>query len=308
MIQSFGINKLGVNKLGIGSSSGYWTPAIKALFDSFWIGGVSGNNLTDASGNGNDIAIIGKDFTGSYIPVGSSATFKMPDVAGLKTDDADNLWFDGGGSQIAVSNTVLLATDFTRTLIYYDSIGNIKAIGLLKAASVVSDLLYEKFKLYMFWSGVLNLEGYTKYNRSPNPPFGEELITFGDFASVGDWKQLAGSEHISVTGGKAVFDGTVSACLYKSTLPIHVFGRVYQLENGKTYRLKYTISGSSGGSVYFSQHTGVHLFTEYDTAKVRANGSYTETLTCISNQNSFAIWGGNGGSWSLDDISLKEIL
>jgi hypothetical protein len=147
----------------------YWIN--QNVFDFLWWNDVPvSNELVDVSGNDNNVAITGSDFTENYIPVGSSATFKMPDVAGLKTDDADLLWFSGLGVQENVTVNNLIESDYSRTVVFYDIIGNIIAIGLLKSTvELTTDLinrLSASFHLWLFWYGVLNLNGYLKFNRT----------------------------------------------------------------------------------------------------------------------------------------------
>lgn len=144
--------------------------SLRDKFSLLWLGEISGNSLVDVIA-GNNITITGKDFATDYIPSTSAATFALPDVAELKTDDEDGLWYNGAGTAKQVPASYLAGNDYTRTLVKYDysSPYNIRWIGLLKDDAVITsdewNQLHSYFWLQPFWSGTLNLYGVTKDNR-----------------------------------------------------------------------------------------------------------------------------------------------
>ena len=169
-------NIIGIGRKNI-SYPGYWV--LQDIFDVLWWQSAPvGDKLLDYSGNGNDIIITGCDFSTNYIPATSSATFKMPDVAGLKTDDEDLLWYTDAGVQEAVTIDRLVGFDYARTIIFYanESPYHIYAIGLLKSSVTLTqdqiNKLSESFQLWFLWSGdgIPNDYGYGKDNRTPDPP------------------------------------------------------------------------------------------------------------------------------------------
>jgi hypothetical protein len=148
----------------------YWITT--GLFDFLWTGQFNGDNLKDVSGNGNDIVVTGKDFSTPYIPLTSSATFAIPNVAALKTDDEDLFWVNGSGVILQKTFTNLIEFDYTRTVIFYDSVApyNVRGIGILKSGVTLTatqiNRLHKDFKLWLYWSGTLNAYGVIKDNRN----------------------------------------------------------------------------------------------------------------------------------------------
>lgn len=136
-----------------------------------WLGDVEGNYLINTEGE-DDILITSKDFTETYIPFTSAATFSLPDVASLKLDDSDNLWFDGSGviQQLSVSD--LIDNDYNSTVVKYadNTPYHIYWIGLIKNGESFTEdelnLLHHYFKLWVFWSGYWNDNGAIKENRT----------------------------------------------------------------------------------------------------------------------------------------------
>jgi len=149
--------------------SSYWAPT----FEFFWYegsGNITDTELIDKSGNGNNITITGKDFSTSYIPVTSAATFAMPAKGILYASDRDGLWYNNEVPR-AVTVAELIGYDFSRTIIRYNSAApyNITAIAILKynitLTSAQYDKLHRDFRLPVFWSGLFNQNGFIKGNR-----------------------------------------------------------------------------------------------------------------------------------------------
>lgn len=142
-----------------------------SLMDFLWVGDIDGNKLVDISGNGNNVDITGKDFSGRIIPSSSSATFRCPNNATFQADDTDELWITAALASRDVTPVELISYDFARTIVYYqnDLPNNIKAIGILKSTVNLTaeqiNLLHRNFRLALYWSGVLNAFGYIKSNK-----------------------------------------------------------------------------------------------------------------------------------------------
>lgn len=140
-----------------------------------WLGEVDGNYLINSEGD-NDILITGKDFTESYIPATSSATFSLPDVASLKSDDEDNLWYSAGGDIQQLTVNDLISEDYERTVVKYSNFSpyNIYWIGLIKSGETFTNaelnLLHYYFELWILWSGFLVSKGKLKGNRLLSSP------------------------------------------------------------------------------------------------------------------------------------------
>lgn len=142
----------------------------KAKFLFLWTGKFDGDNLLSDL-DSSVITVTNKDFATNYIPAISTATFAIPDNATYKTADEDLLWANSGGVVLEKTTSQLVEFDYTRTLIKYsnNSPYNIQAIGILKTGEALNateiDEVHKYFKLWLYWSGVLNANGYIKGNR-----------------------------------------------------------------------------------------------------------------------------------------------
>jgi hypothetical protein len=144
---------------------------LKNLFSVLFQEQVSGNFLVDEI-SGNDFTITSKDFVTNFIPSTSTCTISLGDVAALKVDDADGLFYTDAGTSKQVPISYLLNNDYTRTLVKYsdESPYDIQWIGILDDAATPTDdqwnRLHRYFNLHTYWSGVYNDFGYIKDNRS----------------------------------------------------------------------------------------------------------------------------------------------
>ena len=160
---------LGHNAVAI-SGSRNWT-TLKSLFDVLWHVKISGNYLTDESGNGYNVLINNKDFSSNYIPSTTASTFSLPDIAGLKTDDIDNLWYTAGGVIKNVTLIDLITINNGRTLVLYDNVEpfNVRAFGLLKSTVTLTDLIKAtaslEFQLWYLYFDEWNDSGFPKQNK-----------------------------------------------------------------------------------------------------------------------------------------------
>jgi hypothetical protein len=141
----------------------------KAKFLFLWTGKFDGNNLLSDL-DSSVITVTGKDFATKYIPASSAATFSIPDSATYKTADEDLFW-SNGTNVLEKTTAQLVAYDYTRTVIKYNDSApyDIEAIGLLKTEEVLTsdeiDEIHRYFRLWIYWSNILNAFGVIKTNR-----------------------------------------------------------------------------------------------------------------------------------------------
>jgi len=166
MINAIGIR---VGKGGSGVSSPVLSASLQAKFLFIWAGTYNGDNLKDILGNG-DIVVTGKDFSGSYIPASSSATFAIPNDANFINADTDNFWYNAVILQKTTAQ--LVATDPQRTILKYNngSPHDISWIGILKLGEVLTsdemDELTTQCQLWYLYFDEWNDLGYGKENRA----------------------------------------------------------------------------------------------------------------------------------------------
>ena len=106
-----------------------------------WTGKFNGDNLlsdldTDV------ITVTGKDFTSTYIPETSTATFAVPNNATyLAADGADDFWFNVADVLQQKTFAELIASATLRTFIKYTDFApyNVSAIGILKDGEILTD-------------------------------------------------------------------------------------------------------------------------------------------------------------------------
>jgi hypothetical protein len=141
--------------------------SLQAKIAYLWEGAYNGDNLKSEIGNLN-ITTTGKDFSTTYIPADSVATFRIP--VELVSADADGLWTLTSVPQ-EVSVADLIADDYSRTFVRYDGEAphHVRAIAILKAGEVLTstdkDELTEYFQLYYLYFDEWNDLGYGKENR-----------------------------------------------------------------------------------------------------------------------------------------------
>ena len=123
----------------------------------------------------------------------------------------------------------------------------------------------------------------------PEIAFGEELVVNGDFATDTDWFLQTG---VTISGGKANWSNTAN------NIGITQNGI---LSSGKVYRVEFTISNYSSGSLRV-RHPKI-------TERLYANGTYVYYIT--AENNNFFLQGElqNGNpTFSVDNVSVKEDL
>ena len=127
--------------------------------DFLWIGNISGNKMFSIF-DSRYITISGKDFSSSFIPSTSAATFTLPNYADYIADDLDGFWFTDGVSNVKTA-AELANPMLSRTVIFYsdDLPFNIYAIGLLRNGVVLTDAQREQlvrdFNLWLFYTEII---------------------------------------------------------------------------------------------------------------------------------------------------------
>lgn len=98
-----------------------------------------------------------------------SETFQCPNTAPYQTADTDRLWFLPSTTPLSVTTADLVAYDFTRTIVKYDSASPyaISAIMILSydISAALVDRLHKDFELSIYWDGVYNDSGVVKDNK-----------------------------------------------------------------------------------------------------------------------------------------------
>ena len=137
------------------------------------------------------------------------------------------------------------------------------------------------------------------YNVKPVPEYGPELVTNGDFATDSDWDK---SSSWSIGGGIATYDKLSSGQELRQLMS--------SIAVGKTIEVKFDISNiEATKSAYFKLDCSgtpesIFAYTLF------SEGTYTyrHTITGGFNRLTFtAINSGNGGAFSIDNISVKEV-
>ena len=116
-----------------------------------------------------------------------------------------------------------------------------------------------------------------------------ELLTNGDFATDSDWAKVP---FFTISGGKA-------NCNYpQGNVSLYYQGTA--LEVGKTYITRFDVSNYVTGAMYLRVSSD-----NYGVGRV-ANGTYTETLTAITNTE--LLFTGISCDASIDNVSVKEVI
>jgi len=154
----------------------------------------------------------------------------------------------------------------------------VNAQGLVENVQILSSNLVQ--------NGDFSEEGAEEVSNGSFSQEGSELVTNGDFSSDSDWVKGVG---ITISGGKANF--------------INSTGDLRQdpvVENGKYYKVTYTISDYVSGSVRFEIPSNI------GSGIVRsANGTYTEIL--LSTGTAIQFDARTSFTGSIDNVSVKEV-
>lgn len=133
------------------------------------------------------IVITNKDWSTSYIPATSTATFAIPDNATYIGADTDNFWHSGE-TILQKTTAHLVALDNARTFVWYDDEAPYHIRGMAMALEgatfdqVDHNNLSKGMRLWMYYFGVENDYGYLKENRPPAPdPYCAEFRVIYDY-------------------------------------------------------------------------------------------------------------------------------
>ena len=120
---------------------------------------------------------------------------------------------------------------------------------------------------------------------------GSELVTNGDFATDSDWTLGAGW---SISSGTANTDGTPSSEIRQNNVT----------SVGKQYKYSFTISNSGGGVIdarFRNKSLGTPILNFSN------EGTYSGTFTSTGTFVDFVTLSGNTASFSIDNVSVKEV-
>ena len=123
------------------------------------------------------------------------------------------------------------------------------------------------------------------YSIKPAIPFGDELVTNGNFYSNSDWNLDSGW---SISGGKLIATSTALEATQTNVFTLN-----------KTYEITFTIDSISSGSVK------IKAGTTNGTIRTTA-GTYTQVLT-VSSGTSLVFDMHSSGSCVIDNVSAKEV-
>ena len=122
----------------------------------------------------------------------------------------------------------------------------------------------------------------------PVPTEGSEKVTNGDFATDSDWSKGTGW---TISGGTANCDGTQSG---NTDLSQNI-----TTDTGKQYKITYTVSNYSAGSIFIRLNSGNVTSTK------SSNGTFTEVLSGASGTQ-FILRANLDFNGSIDNVSVKE--
>jgi len=132
------------------------------------------------------------------------------------------------------------------------------------------------------------------YSIKPAYALGSELVTNGDFSTDSDWTKGTGW---TISGGKAISN---SAVAFQSLTQAGAISN----SNGRTYKVKFTISDYSAGGValYISGFINNSFF-------IFANGDYEYNLTVSSGTSGNVEFLTHSGGFigSIDNVSIKKV-
>jgi hypothetical protein len=135
-------------------------------WSSYWAKQSNFYELWKVTGTGNLVGMI----KGDTLTVGGSVgsyTFQVPNTAPYQARDEDFIWFKTSEIQRTTTEAELVGYDFAKTIVKYSDVApyTIEYIGILDTGQSVNDRMYSDFHLSRWWSGTLNLNGYSKGNR-----------------------------------------------------------------------------------------------------------------------------------------------
>ena len=156
--------------------------------------------------------------------------------------------------------------------------------------------VYDKSSLFLAPSGV---NDGTVFVQKPVPMYGPEVVTNGDFATDSDWTKQASW---SISGGVATYDKLSSGQELRQLMSDIAVGKTIEVKfdilNIEATKRAYFKLDCSGTPESIFPYT---LFSE-------GTYIYRHTITGGFNRLTFtALNSGNGGSFSIDNVSVKEV-
>ena len=168
----------------------------------------------------------------------------------------------------------------------------VNAQGLVENVQILSSNLVQ--------NGDFSEEGVQEVSNGSFSQEGSELVTNGDFATDSDWTLETGW---SISSGKASYDGIANVQNIRQDIAF---------QSGKTYKITFNISDvdeSGGKQAFFALWTisngseTIFNYTKFN------NGTYTFYYTSSNGSIIYfnALNSSNGGSFSIDNVSVKEV-
>lgn len=181
---------------------------------------------------------------------------------------------------------------------FYDGeFANAKIFDVELTAAQVADLYNNPEKVVptgvadsalKLWLPMQEGAGTTAYNGAPDA-LGSELVTNGDFATDSNWTKGTGW---TISGGTASCDGSQSG---NTDLSQNI-----TTDASKQYKITYTISNYSAGSIFIRLNSGNVTSTK------SSNGTFTEILVGAGGTQ-VTLRGNSTFVGSIDNVSVKEI-
>jgi len=181
---------------------------------------------------------------------------------------------------------------------FYDGeFANAKIFEVALTAAQVADLYNNPEKVVptgvantalKLWLPMQEGAGTTALNGAPDA-LGSELVTNGDFATDSDWTKGTGW---TISGGTASCDGSQSG---NTDLSQNI-----TTDASKQYKITYTISNYSAGSIFIRLNSGNVTSTK------SSNGTFTEILVGAGGTQ-ITLRGNSTFVGSIDNVSVKEI-
>ena len=215
------------------------------------------------------------------------------EITATKANDAEVNAIYSGSAKLSIGSSQLNGSGAN----FFDGkVANPRAFNTALTAAQIADLYNFPEKIVptgvantalKLWLPMQEGAGTTAYNGAPDA-LGSEVVTNGDFATDSNWTKGTGW---TISGGKANASSATSDLIQSISFTL-----------GKTYRLTYTISNYSAGSV----RTFIGAYVAGITRN--SNGTFTDLLTPTnaSSNSLLYIVGLSGFVGSIDNVSVQE--
>ncbi len=234
--------------------------------------------LIDVRGSNNDGAgAIYLDITTGNLATTSGTAYINSEVGvSLSTDEDVEIMITGITlTEGTGSNKSLIGSNLWGASIFLGTIDLFEIYEGTLTASEVANLYHDKWNTEQVFSGSCK----------------SDVVINGGFDTDTDWGKQAGW---SISNGKANCDGTQSGT-----------SGIYQpntgLVNGKKYKIIYTISNYSAGTIGIGTVAAI-IGTTRD-----SNGTYVEDIIWNNASDSFYLYGSSTFIGSIDNVTIQEI-